>query len=113
MGTEENKALYRRYIQEVFNEGRIELLDELLSPDYVYRDAPPGVPPGAAAVAEVVRMFRAAFPDLHISIEAQVAEGDKVVSLATTRGTHTGTPILEIPPAGRKLSVTGARRADN
>ena len=106
MTTEQNKAVYRRFIQEVFNEGRLDALDTLLSPSYVLRDAPPGTPPGPQAVADVVRMFRAAFPDLAITIDELVAEGDTVCARATTRGTHRGT-IFGLAPTGRPLAMTG------
>jgi steroid delta-isomerase-like uncharacterized protein len=106
MTTDQNKAVYRRFIQEVFNEGRLDALDALLSPSYVLRDAPPGSPPGPQAVAEVVRMFRAAFPDLVITIDELVAEGDKVCARATTRGTHRG-PMFGLPPTGKPVTMTG------
>jgi steroid delta-isomerase-like uncharacterized protein len=104
--TEENKAVYRCFIQTVFNEGRLDQLSELLSPDYVYRDAPPGTPPGRDAIKQVVSMFRAAFPDLHITIEDQIAEGDKVCSRAVTRGTHRSA-IFDIPATGKTILMRG------
>jgi steroid delta-isomerase-like uncharacterized protein len=104
--TEENKSVYQRYIQTVFNEGRLDQLNELLTPNYVYRDAPPGTPPGPEAIRQVVSMFRAAFPDLQITIEDQIAEGDKVCSRAITRGTHRGT-IFGIPPTGKTVLMRG------
>jgi predicted SnoaL-like aldol condensation-catalyzing enzyme len=64
---EKNKAVYQRFIQEVFNEGRLDRLDAFLSPAYVYRDAPPGTPPGADGIKQIMSMFRAAFPDLIFS----------------------------------------------
>ena len=104
MDTEQNKAIYRRFIQEVFNEGRLDRLDELLSPSYVYRDAPPGTPPGAEAIRQVVTMFRGAFPDLTVTIEDQVAEGDQVCSRTTTRGTHRGT-LFGFPATGKVVTM--------
>jgi steroid delta-isomerase-like uncharacterized protein len=106
MSLEQNKALYRRYIQEVFNEGRLEALATLLSPDYIYHDAPPDIPKGRAAIEHVVTMFRGAFPDFEITIEEQIAEGDKVCSRATSRGTHRG-PIFGIPATGKKIEMRG------
>lgn len=103
---EENKAVYRRFIQVAFNEGRLDKLSELLAPDYTFRDAPPGTPPGHEAIKQVVTMFRAAFPDLHITIEDQLAEGDKVCSRAITRGTHRGA-IFGIPPTGKTILMRG------
>ena len=106
MDTNQNKAVYRRYIQELFNEGRLDRLDELLSPSYVYHDAPPGTPPGREAIRQVVSMFRAAFPDLTITIEDQVAEGDMVCSRTVTRGTHRGT-LFGIPATGNVVAMRG------
>lgn len=104
--TDHNKAIYQRYIQQVFNQGRLDLLDELLSPSYVYQEAPPGTLPGAEGIKQVVSMFRAAFPDLEITIDDQIAEGDKVCSYATTRGTHQG-EIFGIPATGKVVTMTG------
>lgn len=107
MTTENNKQLYQRFIDEVFNEGRLQEGDELLSPSYVFHDAPPGAPSeGPKAVKQTVSMFRNAFPDLKISIEDLVAEGDKVSARATTRGTHRGT-IFGIPATGKTVTMTG------
>jgi steroid delta-isomerase-like uncharacterized protein len=106
MNIEKNKAIYRRFIQEVFNAGRLDLLPELLSPAYVYRDAPPGTPPGPEAIRQVVTMFRAALPDLEITIEEQIAERDLVCSRATTRGTHRG-HLFGVPASGRKIEMAG------
>lgn len=106
MTIEENKQLYRRFIQEVFNEGKVEATEDLLAPDYVLHDAPPGTPTGPAAVVGVVRMFRAAFPDLVITLDALVAEGDLVCARATTRGTHRG-PFMGTAPTGNTISMAG------
>jgi steroid delta-isomerase-like uncharacterized protein len=106
MTTEQNKSVYRRFIQEVFNEGRSDALDALVSPSYVLHDAPPGAPSGPQAVAEIARMFRSAFPDLTITIDELVAEGDKVCARATTRGTHRGT-IFGVAATGRPVTMTG------
>lgn len=101
-----NKAIYRRYIQQVFNEGRVEVLDEILAPSYVYHEAPPGTLPGADGIKQVVSMFRAAFPDLEIAIDDQIAEDDQVCSRATTRGTHQG-EIFGIPATGKVVTMAG------
>jgi steroid delta-isomerase-like uncharacterized protein len=104
--TEQNKAAYRRFIDVAFNEGRLERLGELITPNYVFHDAPPGTPPGPDAIRQVVTMFRGAFPDLKITIEDQIAEGDEVCSRATTRGTHRGT-IFGISATHRVVTMTG------
>jgi steroid delta-isomerase-like uncharacterized protein len=107
MTIEQNKELHRRFLQGVFNEGRMETADELLSPSYVFHDAPPGAPKeGPQAVKQAASMFRVAFPDLEISVEELVAEGDKLCARATTRGTHRGT-IFGISATGKTVTVTG------
>ncbi|MCD6074705.1 MAG: hypothetical protein K0Q70_1588 [Rhodospirillales bacterium] len=106
MPVDTNKALYRRFIQEIFNEGRLERLGAFTAPDYSVREAPPGTPPGADAVKQIVTLFRTAFPDLNIVIEELIGEGDWVAARATTHGTHQGT-IFGVAPTGRKIAVTG------
>lgn len=105
MVTEQNKAVYRRFIQEVFNKGRLNKLDEFVAPSYAIREAPPGTPAGAEGIRFVVSMFRSAFPDLDITIDDLVAEGDKVCARSTLRGTHGG-EIFGIPPTGKAISMT-------
>lgn len=75
--TEQNKADYRRFIQKVFNKGRLDMLDQLLSPSYIYQDTPPRTPPNAEGFKQVVANARTAFPDLKVAIEDLVGEGDK------------------------------------
>lgn len=106
MSTDQNKTIYRRFIQEVFNEGRLDVLGTLVSPTYVLHDAPPGSPRGPEAIAAVVTMFRTAFPDLAIELDELVAEGDIVCARATTRGTHRG-PIMGLAATGRAVAMTG------
>ena len=106
MSLERNKLIYRNFVEEVFNNGRLDLLETFLDPSYTNHDAPPGIPPGIEGVRQIVTMFRAAFPDLKISIEEQIAEGEKVCSRATTRGVHKGS-IFGIPPTGKTIVMTG------
>ncbi len=107
--SEENKAILRRVTDEVFNQGDLDLVDELFAPDYVLHD--PGLPGGELRGTENfkqqwVTMFRTAFPDLQLSVEDQVAEGDRVVTRYTGRGTHQG-ELMGIPPTGNEVSVGG------
>jgi steroid delta-isomerase-like uncharacterized protein len=104
--TEQNKTVYRRFIQEVFNEGRVDTLEQLLSPSYIYQDAPPGTPPNADGLRQVVTNARTAFPDLTVTIVDMVGEGDKVCARLTTRGTHKGV-FFDIPPTGKTISMKG------
>lgn len=106
MSTEANKAVYRRYIEEIFNKADFSLLEELLADDYVYHDAPPGIPAGREGIRRVVEMFHAGFPDMHITFEDQIAEGGKVASRTVFRGTHRG-EIFGMPPTGRQVVMRG------
>ena len=101
-----NKVVYRRFLEEIFNEGQLHKLDELIAPSYVLHDAPPGTPKGREAIRQVVTMFRSAFPDLKVVIEEMIAEGNKMCVRATTRGTHKGT-IFGIPATGKAVAMTG------
>ena len=107
MSAQENKALVRRVMDEMFNEGNLDLADELFAPDYVDHD--PAMPEdihGPEGFKEYVSVFRSAFPDLHIEIEDQVAEGDKVVTRWTGTGTHEG-DMMGIAPTGNKVTLPG------
>ena len=107
MSLEENKAVLRRYFEEVWNQGRLELLDELVAPSYENHDpAVPGLPRGPEGLTPIIAGFRAAFPDLHVTIDDQIAEGDKVVTRYTMRGTHQGA-FMGLPPTGKHMAVSG------
>lgn len=100
---EENKAHYRRTFEEVFNQGNLALVDELVAPDFLNHEVPPGMNNrGPDSTRQVVTMLRTAFPDLHFTIEDLVAEGDTVASRVTMSGTHLG-PFQGIPPTGRSF----------
>jgi predicted ester cyclase len=103
MSVEENKGVYRRFVEEVINGGNLAAIDELFSPDYVDHDAPPGAPLGLAGVRLIPTMFRGAFPDVHFQIERLVGEGDLVATHVTGHGTHQG-PFMGVPPTGRHVS---------
>jgi steroid delta-isomerase-like uncharacterized protein len=106
MSNEDNKALVRRFFEEVWNKGNLNVIDELDSPNYVDHDAPPGLPAGIEGQKQFVKMYRTAFPDLRITVDDVISEGDKVVTRWTARGTHNG-PLMEIPKTGKKVTVTG------
>jgi steroid delta-isomerase-like uncharacterized protein len=105
--SEENKAASRRVAEEIFNGSNLDLADELYAPDYVLHD--PSIPEdlhGPEGFKQYAAMQLGAFPDAHVTIEDQVAEGDKVVSRWTARGTHTG-DLMGIPPTGNRVEITG------
>jgi steroid delta-isomerase-like uncharacterized protein len=103
MSAEENKALVRRLIEELWNAGNPELADQIYSEDYV-RHGPFAEPPirGSAALKQFARMYLSAVPDLHHEIEDQFAREDGVVSRLTATGTHRG-EMMGIAPTDRPI----------
>jgi steroid delta-isomerase-like uncharacterized protein len=100
---EKNKVQYRRTFEEVFNQGNLALVDELVAPDFLNHEVPPGMNNrGPESTRQVVTMLRTAFPDLHFTIEDMVAEGDTVAGRVTMSGTHLG-PFQGIAPTGRSF----------
>lgn len=108
MSAEQNKALSRRYIEEVFNKGKLPLADELFTHNFVDHDLanPPDFGRGPEAVRKHATLYRTAFPDARITIDDILAEGDKVVFRWTGQGTHKG-ELMGIKPTGKRVTVTG------
>jgi steroid delta-isomerase-like uncharacterized protein len=109
MSAEQNKAIVRRWYQDVFEKGNLALANEIFTADYTSHDpsAPPGGwPRGPEGAKALVATYRGAFPDIQFTIDDQVAEGDKVVTRWTGRGTNTG-ELMGMPPTGKKAVVTG------
>jgi predicted ester cyclase len=104
MSTEVNQAIVRRFVDEVQNGGDLMALDGLVAPGYVNRSAPPGVPADRDGLKQLAAMFRRAFPDGRMTIEDMVAEGDRVATRKTFRGTHRG-ELMGIPPTGREVAI--------
>jgi steroid delta-isomerase-like uncharacterized protein len=103
--SEQNKRLMRRGIEEVWNKGNLAVVDDLIAGDFVGH-SPPDEHHGPEGVKQYFAMLRAAFPDIHFTIEDQIAEDDRVVTRWTARATHTG-PFKGIPPTGKAGVVTG------
>jgi steroid delta-isomerase-like uncharacterized protein len=100
-------ASARRFFDEVFSKGRLELVDELFATDYVGHPSGNEEPNrGPEGVKEYVAGLRGAASDLKITIDDQIAEGAKVATRWTARGTHDG-ELMGIAPTGRPVSVTG------
>ena len=87
---EENKAIFRRYVEEVGNKRNLELADEFFDRYVSHQPDGTTLERGPEDVKRFNREFRLAFPDFHLSIDAQIAEGDEVVNRITFRGTHLG-----------------------
>lgn len=100
---ETNKAQFRRTYEEMFNQGNLSNVDELIAPECINHEVPPGMNNrGPESVRQAAMMLRTAFPDLHFTIEELVAEGDTVVGRVTMNGTHQGT-LMGIAPTGRSV----------
>jgi len=108
MSTEQNKAISRRFLVEVFGQGKLSVADEIVAADHVDHGPStlPGMPTGPEGSKMVVTIYRNAFPDIHFTIDEQIAEGDKVVTRWTGRGTHKG-ELAGIPATGKSATVTG------
>jgi predicted ester cyclase len=98
----ENKAQFRRAYEEVLNRGDLSVVDELIVPDFLNHEAPPGRDRGPESMRGLATMLRTAFPDLRFTIEELVAEGDIVAGRLTMSGTHDG-PLMGMPPTGRSV----------
>ena len=109
MSTEENKALVRREIEELFNHtGDLDVAEEVYAPDFVGHDSTlPEDLNGVEAAREFAASFRSAFPDLTCTIEDQLAEGDKVVTRWRASGTHEGETEDLGPSTGNRMEITG------
>ena len=113
MSTEQNKTTARRWFTDIITQGRMGVADEIFAARHVIHDphAPPGGwPNGPEGLKMVAEPMRGAFPDLNVTIEDQIAEGDKVVTRWTARGTHRG-PLRGMPATGKTVLVTGANVA--
>jgi steroid delta-isomerase-like uncharacterized protein len=100
-------ATAHRFFDEVWSEGKLDLVDELFAPEYVgHPSGPEETVRGPEGVKEYVGRLRAGVPDLTVTIEDQVADGDKVATRWTAQGTHDG-ELMGIDPTGRAATVTG------
>jgi len=105
--SEENKAVARRFIEEVWNNGNLDAIDELIAENHVDHDpAQAGSPGGSQGVRAFVEMYRTAYPDTRLAIGEMTAEGDLVAMTWTATGTHQG-ELMGIAPTGRSVTVTG------
>lgn len=106
MSTENNKLLIREYIEKVVNTGNVADIENYISPNYYEGNRPSGQIVGIEGAKQHILGVRHTYPDLHLTIEQQIAEGDWVVTRITARGTHQGN-WLGIKPTGKKVEITG------
>lgn len=103
---EKNADLVRRFFDEVWNKGKLELVDEFLAPGYEDHNLPPGAMRGHKGYKATVNMFRTAFPDIEFTLDQVLAEESRVAIRLTGRGTHKGN-FMGIAPTGKQVSFGG------
>lgn len=111
MQRDKNKATCRRFIQQIFNEGKLSSIRDFVSGNGLHHELDGWhVPAGRSAerFADMIGLYRLAFPDLRVEIQDQIAESDRVVSSVRMQGTQTG-PLLGIGASGKTVDITGIR----
>jgi steroid delta-isomerase-like uncharacterized protein len=105
--SEQNKTAVRRLFDELWNKGNLPVADELIAPGYIHHDAStPDVGRGPESEKKRVTLYRNAFPDLRLTIEDTIAEGETVVARWTCRGAHRG-DLSGFAPTGKQFAITG------
>jgi predicted ester cyclase len=108
MSTDASKAVVRRLFEDILSDGELDVADEIIAAGYQDSGpvAVPGIPPGPEGMKMFATGYRTAFPDIHFTIEEQIAEGDVVVTRWTSTATHTG-ELDEIPPSNNAVNCSG------
>jgi steroid delta-isomerase-like uncharacterized protein len=99
-------SLIQRIVDQAFNRGNLDVLDDVLAPDYHAHVTIGGAPHGPQGLKITIALFRTSFPDLLCTVEDEIHEGDRFSAHWTMRGTHQG-PFLGNPPTGKRVSVQG------
>jgi len=112
MSEEENRAIARRYYREIMSAGNMSVIDELMSPDFVFSiPTHPEVYRGPDGFKGLVNMLHGAFPDVHLAVIDILAQGETIVGHWIGSGTHTGgllhTTMGDIPPTGKGFVIDG------
>ena len=103
----ETKATARRFLEEAFNSGNLDVVDELVAPEFVNHDAAlPEPTVGIEAAKASITGYRDAFPDLRLTVEQQLADGELVATRWSARGTHQG-ELMGMAATGKQATVTG------
>ena len=106
MSVEQNKAISRRIPVEVFEQGRLAVVDEICAPDLIeHGTPPPGIPAGREGIKAIASALRKGFPDLTYKVDLQIADGDFVAGYVTVSGTHTG-EAFGMPATGKHAEWT-------
>lgn len=108
MSAEDNKVLSRRLFQEFWDQKHLMVVNELLAANHVDHTpgSPPGLPPGPEGIKQFASLYFTAFPDIRVTIEDQVAEGDRVVTRWRAQGTNTGS-LFGMPATNKSATITG------
>lgn len=106
MSIESNKLLVRRYYEEVVNTGNVDSIEEFISPEYTEVLDGKRFAAGIEGAIAHIRGVRQTYPDLHLTIDRQIAEGEWVATCITMRGTHQGS-WLGINPTGKQVLISG------
>jgi steroid delta-isomerase-like uncharacterized protein len=99
------KEMAQRWYSEVMSEGKTEVIDELCAPNFLDHDPLPGTTADLAGLKDFVAQIRAAFPDMQVTVEDMIAEGDRLAVRSTMHGTHEG-DFMGIPGSGKKVEVS-------
>lgn len=102
---EKNKTIAREIVKNAFEKGDFSYIDKYIAEDFVDHARPEGMPPGREGVRAVFTMIRNAFPDIQVTLEDEIATGDKVVHRATVSGTHKG-EFMGMPATNKKATWT-------
>jgi steroid delta-isomerase-like uncharacterized protein len=105
--SEGNKNVVRRLFEEVWNKGNLQVTEDLFTPNYSHHDSStPDVGRGPDGEKRRVTLYRTAFPDLRLTVEDIIAEGETIVARWSCRGTHKG-DLNGIAPTGKQFNITG------
>lgn len=105
--TEANKKIFKRFSEESWNRGNLDVIDELIDPNFIgYFPSPNQPTRGPEGMKEYYKTYFAAFSDVHFTVEEQIAEGDTVVMCWNVRATHTG-ELTGIAPTNKTITAKG------
>jgi len=99
-------SLVRRIFEQAFNQGDLDVIDDLVAADAAAHLTSWGVPTSRLGIKQIIANLRSAFPDLRCIVEDEISEEDKLAARWTMRGTHTGSFLVN-QPTGRQVAVQG------